>query len=123
MMTLSNIMTQLRIRLFGEPEFSIGGKEHAFDAPPRALPLLAYLLMHRETRLNRETVSNLIWPDVTEEEARANLRRHLHYIKRALPALPGGESWMDVSKTIVRWNPTVPVWLDVAEFENLSKSP
>src|SRR5690349_23969022 len=110
-------MALLRIRLLGEPDFRLDEQSHPFEAPPRALPLLVYLLLHRESRLNREAVANLLWPDCAEEEARSNLRRHLHYIKRALPPLPDGEKWFEVSKTSVRWNPSVPYRLDVAEFE------
>lgn len=116
-------MALLRIRLLGEPDFRVDEESHPFDAPPRALPLLVYLLLHRESRLNREAVANLLWPDCSQAEARSNLRRHLHYIKRALPPLPASETWLDVSKTAVRWNPSVPYSLDVAEFEASSTSP
>lgn len=113
----------LRIRLLGEPDFRVDEDSHPFEAPPRTLPLLVYLLLHRESRLNREAVANLLWPDCAQAEARSNLRRHLHYIKRALPPLPQSETWLDVSKTAVRWNPSVPYWLDIAEFELSSKCP
>lgn len=109
----------LEIGLFGEPSFTVDGRPHAFVAPPKALPLLAYLLLHRNAPVARESVAGVMWPEVDEETARANLRRHLHYIRKALPA---GE-WLRVDGKTVQWNPDAPYRLDAAEFEQQSKLP
>jgi len=107
----------LEIALFGEPRFTFEGRNHAFVAPPKALPLLVYLLLRRNTAVSRETLAGTLWPDDDEETARANLRRHIHYVRGALPA---GE-WIIADRRTVQWNPDAPWRLDVAEFEQQSK--
>lgn len=107
----------LEIALFGEPRFTAGGRPHSFVAPPKALPLLAYLLLHRNAPSARDSLAGLLWPESDEETARANLRRHLHYVRKALP--PG--EWLRIDGKSVQWNAEAPYRLDVAEFEQQSK--
>jgi len=107
----------LEIALFGEPRFLFEGRPHAFAAPPKTLPLLAYLLLQRNVRLPRENVAGLLWPDDDEETARANLRRHIHYIRQTLP--PG--EWILSDRSAVQWNPHAAWRLDVADFEQQSR--
>jgi DNA-binding SARP family transcriptional activator len=112
----------LRIHLFGQL--------HVFDddtlvrlrAPPKVVPLWAYLLLHRSVPVARDTLAAILWPDETEAHARANLRRHLYHLQRALPPAPPDRPWLLSDAETIRWNPTVDSWLDVAEFERLSQA-
>ena len=90
---------------------------HAFVAPPKALPMLAYLLLHRSTPITREALASLLWPETDEETARTNLRRHLHYLRKTLPE----GNWLHVDAKSVQWNVDAPYRFDVAEFEQQSK--
>ncbi len=94
-----------------------------FRAQPRVLPLWAYLLLHRARPVPRRTLAYLLWPDVPEATAQANLRRHLYGLRQALPASPEGRPWLLLQSGTVQWNPAADCWLDVAEFERLSASP
>lgn len=116
-MKLSTAPSMFEIALFGEPRFTIDRRPHAFVAPPKALPMLAYLLLHRNTPIARETLACLLWPESDEETARTNLRRHLHYLRKTLPE---GE-WLRIDSKSVQWNADAPYWFDVAEFEQQSK--
>jgi DNA-binding SARP family transcriptional activator/tetratricopeptide (TPR) repeat protein len=109
----------LRIHLFGQPRFSLGDEPFKFAAPPKALPLVAYLLLHRHAPASREKLAFTLWEDETEDDARANLRRHLHHVQRALPAADRATPWVVADSETVQWNPESSYWLDVAEFERL----
>jgi len=61
-----------------------------------------------------------LWPDRPETGARANLRRHLHDLRRALPAGAAQAGWIVSDADTVQWNPAAEAWLDVAEFERAS---
>jgi predicted ATPase/DNA-binding SARP family transcriptional activator len=100
-----------------------GGAAHPFHGLPKTLPLWAYLLLHRTRALKRDRLAFTFWPDAREEGARTNLRRHLHDLRRALPAPPPAVPWLLVEGDTVQWNPDAPYWLDVAEFERLSATP
>jgi predicted ATPase/DNA-binding SARP family transcriptional activator len=103
------------IRLFGQPRFTVSGQPHRFSAPPRALPLLAYLLLHRGAHLTRENVAFALWSDDSEDEARAKLRRHLHHLKEALPH--AGVPWFVAEGETVSWPTPSGAWFDVEMFE------
>jgi len=89
---------------------------------PRTWSLWTYLLLHRSHPVERETLAFTLWPEEPEAAARANLRRHLHDLKRILPS-PAGSSepdWLLVDARTIQWNPDCDYWLDVIEFERLS---
>jgi DNA-binding SARP family transcriptional activator/tetratricopeptide (TPR) repeat protein len=109
----------LRIHLFGVPHLTAGGEALKFAARPRSWPLLGYLLLHRQQAVPREPVAYLLWPDDTEEEARANLRRHLNEIHKNLPPESAGRPWIVTEGATIRFNPDAEYWLDIAEFERL----
>ncbi|MBD5634084.1 MAG: hypothetical protein IAI49_06360, partial [Candidatus Eremiobacteraeota bacterium] len=112
----------LEIRLLGAPEFALSGEPYRFAAPPRTLPLLAWLLVHRRAPLSRDALAFHFWPDLAEDEARGDLRRHLYYLTKALPA-PSGEPWLLADKKTVGWNARVRAAIDLADFERLAADP
>ena len=107
----------LEVRLLGAVELSFGGVPIRFNAPPRALALMAYLVVHRRP-LARDAVAFTLWPDALEDEAQANLRRHLYALTKALPA-PDGEPWLSADKKSIAWNSRAPSRVDVVDFERL----
>ncbi len=108
----------LHIHLFGLLRLFVDGRPQKFSALPKATPLLAYLLLNRQSHIPRDTLAYTLWPDVPESEARANLRRHLHELRRNLPPAPESLPWIIAETQSVQWNPAAPVWIDVAEFES-----
>lgn len=91
----------LRVRLFGNPRLSFGERDLRFAGPSKCWALLAYLLLHHGERVPRRAIAFALWPDDTETAARANLRRHLHLLQKALPArIP----WMLTDASTLQWN-------------------
>jgi len=103
---------RLTVRLFGSASFAVDGAPWPFSAPPGCLPLVAYLALRTEP-VPRAAVAVALWPDVPEADARANLRRHVHRLKRALPDL-GAESITDDARGLA-WNHD-GASVDVARF-------
>lgn len=108
----------LSIQLFGDVVLRYHGRLLAFKAPPRTLPLLAYILLHRKEVIARERIAMQLWPDDPENVALGNLRRHLHYLKSILPS--DGGQFIVIDRRTVHWNERGPLWLDVQAFEALS---
>jgi DNA-binding SARP family transcriptional activator len=106
----------LSIHLFGHLRLFFDGRSHRFQGLPKTTLLLVYLLLHRPTAVPRLTLAFLLWDDVPESEARANLRCHLHDARRALPP---GQPWLLSDGKSVQWNPNDVCWLALAEFEQL----
>lgn len=107
----------LEIALFGSPAFRYRGRTLRLALPRNALRLLAHLLLEREVK-SRERIAFALWPDDDEAGARANLRRHLHLVQRALPTPPAPAPWILADTTSLSWNASAPVRFDVAAFED-----
>lgn len=122
-MAVSPSGAPLRVFLLGQPRFEAGGVPYRFSSLPKALPLLAYLVLHRHAPTPREKVAFTIWEDESEEDARANLRRHLYHIQRALPPPPRAASpWIIAEGDSVQWNPASGSLTDIGDFERLAAS-
>jgi DNA-binding SARP family transcriptional activator/tetratricopeptide (TPR) repeat protein len=113
----------LRVQLFGRPRLSLDGVPFSAGGRPKVVPLLAYLLLHRHAPVPRRTVAYALWPDAPEDEARANLRRHLNYLHALLPPAAQDRPWVLAADGHLQWNPACELWLDVAEFERLATLP
>jgi DNA-binding SARP family transcriptional activator len=113
----------LFIHLFGQPRLQHNSQPLKLNAPPKTLPLMAYLLLHRTQALERQQIAFTLWPDDPEPTARANLRRHLHWLSRILPSPHPSQPWLLTSPSSLQWNAASEFWLDVAEFEKLSACP
>ncbi|MBN1992498.1 MAG: DNRLRE domain-containing protein [Anaerolineae bacterium] len=107
----------LRIHLFGNPQIFYGDTLLTLPTPNKVLALWAYLLLKRQQPLLRDHLAYLLWPDVTEAEARANLRRHLHLLRKQLPAPAKDTPWILTTHQTIQWNPAATYWLDVAVLE------
>ncbi len=105
----------LEVRVLGVPHVAYGARTVRFAAS-RTLPLFVYLLLHRERPVARDLLAYTFWPDGSEDDARANLRRHLHRIHQALPSVPG-RPWIVTDKKTIAVNPDAPIELDVARLE------
>ena len=76
-------MVRLTISLLGHPRISLAGRP--LDMRVRKeLALLAFLAVEQQHRHSRDSVLGLLWPDVTEEAARNNLRVVLAGLRRLL---------------------------------------
>jgi DNA-binding SARP family transcriptional activator len=113
---------ELRVRLLGHVAVTVDGAPFNLATPRKTLPLLAYLLLHRETPLARDFLSFLVWPDETEEAARAKLRANIYDLSRILPPAPPGH-WLIIDGNNLQWNPKASLWLDVDEFVAAASDP
>jgi len=74
----------------------------------KAQALLAYLALHPEPAPHRDSLAALLWPDRTDDQARASVRHALHELRRALA------SCADVLKTE---GDTVTVATDLVDLD------
>ncbi len=109
------LLPKLHVRLLGGFELRLGSDQVPPMDSARAESLLAYLLLHRDAPQQRQHLAFLLWPDSTENQARTNLRHVLHKLRRALPE---ADRLIDVRPRTLQWHPEVPLWLDVAAFED-----
>jgi predicted ATPase/DNA-binding SARP family transcriptional activator len=109
----------LRACLFGALRvIAPDGGTVALSAPPKVLPLLAHLLVLRDAPIARVTLARRLWEDeIDENKLLPNLRRHLYYLERILPALPMGERWLARTGGAIALEPRRRIQTDYGEFE------
>ena len=106
-------MAPLHIRLLGNVDLRIGGAPVSLESG-RAESLLGYLLVRRGVAQPRQRLAFMLWPDSTEAQARTNLRKVLHTLRRELP---DAERFLEVTPRTLRWRTDAPFQLDLADFE------
>jgi DNA-binding SARP family transcriptional activator len=104
----------LHIHLSGDFRLVYGDMPLTTVNTPRLQSLLAYLALHRDAPQSRSHLAFLLWPDSTEGQARTNLRKQVHYLRRALP---DPDRFLYADAKVLGWLPDAPFTLDVADFE------
>ena len=113
----------LTVRLLGQPALEFDGAPWHLALPPRYWTLLALLsLGPRGAVHKRSAIAAALWPEDLKEEARAQLRRHLHRLTHALPPC-GDTPWLNLANQCAGWNDAAPVWIDVVAFSEAAANP
>lgn len=104
----------LHVRMLGA--FELREDNRVIDGvnTPRMQALLGWLMLHRGAVQQRAFVASLLWPDVSEAQARHNLRQLILQLRQTLP---GVERHLVVSASTLEWRMDSDVGLDIAEFE------
>ena len=79
----------------------------------RQQSLLAYLVMHRDSPQPRQRLAFLFWPEASEAQARANLRKALYDLRRLLPSI---EDFVQIEDHFLHWRSSTATTLDVELF-------
>jgi DNA-binding SARP family transcriptional activator len=112
-------MSRLTLYLLGPPRLERsfpGGRTIPVDLQyQKNVALLAYLAVAGPgpggKPHTRESLITLLWPALEPSRARANLRRNLSLLRKAL-----GEEWLVVDGEMVGLDPESDLWLDVDQF-------
>lgn len=105
----------LHIQLLGNFRLAFGEQAITDIQAPRLQALLAYLLLHRDAPQSRQHIAFLLYPDSSEAQARTNLRKLFHLLRKALPH---ADNFLIADAQTLQWNSDAPFTLDVDDFEN-----
>jgi len=104
-------MASLNLFLFGNPRLE--RDQRLLKVRRRkSVALLAYLAVTGRAH-NRDALATMLWPEHDQSGARANLRRELSRLKRAV-----GAEILEADRTQARINPEGDLWNDVAAFRD-----
>lgn len=96
----------------GAPEVLVDGEPMDVDTR-KATALLALLALDGGPQ-PRDRLVDLLWPDSTPDRARSSLRRTLSTLRSAL-----GERWVSADRSVIEFDGSDGVSVDVARFEGL----
>lgn len=108
----------LSVRLLGVISIRHGERSLSGQLTGRQQEFIAYLALNRKVPQSRQRLSFQFWPDLPDDRARANLRKELSLIRKALPK---ADEFISVTGKTLQWNPESHFTLDVADFEEIAK--
>jgi DNA-binding SARP family transcriptional activator len=112
------IMSNMRISLFGRLRIQSGDELALQLEPRRAEELLCYLLLYRDRLHEREKLATLFWPDTPPGYAKRYLRQPLWQLQSVLNHTPKSAAHLlYTTYEQVGINQQADYWLDVAFFE------
>lgn len=109
----------VRARLLGAFDVAVDGiavERPAFERPSgqRLLKLLLALPAHR---IRREEAAELLWPEADPERSGANLRKAIHFARRALESVSGaGAGLLNADGEWLRISPDVALEIDLDQL-------
>lgn len=104
-------MAALEIALLGAPTVTQNGKPVSINRN-KSMALLAYLAL-ADGPLRRDSLATLLWPDLDQAHARANLRRELAYLRDELSA-----EWFTADRETLALEVLAEVSVDVVVFRS-----
>ncbi|MEM7114811.1 MAG: BTAD domain-containing putative transcriptional regulator [Chloroflexota bacterium] len=81
---------------------------------PRLQAFLSYLLLAQDGPVSRQQLAFLFWPDSTDKQAQANLRKLLYELRRRLPQT---NDLLEITSRTIRWQANAAFSVDVTSFQ------
>src|SRR5512145_1658540 len=105
----------LKLLLLGRPQIVLNDQPIVDFISEKSLALLCYLAARGETH-TRNSLAGLLWGEMSETRARANLRMALYNLQQIVPG------YLQVSRVEAAFNREADYWLDVEALrsENIS---
>lgn len=104
--------TELRIYLFGSPRFILAKGQEVQVRMVKSKAILAYLAISGQEE-QRTKIAGLLWSDMVETSARANLRAAITNLRKEL-----GDYLISTRQTLTL-NYQLPIWVDAKVIEGL----
>ncbi|MDA8145036.1 MAG: BTAD domain-containing putative transcriptional regulator [Thermaerobacter sp.] len=101
------------LRLLGGFALTGAGGEPMPPIAPRLRLLLASLALFPGEEQGREGLASRLWPESDQEQARTNLRKAWHELRRRLPQ---AERLVDAAGETLTWRADAPCRVDAVEF-------
>ena len=109
------MMTQYKLTLFGGFDFTSPGDTPVSISAKKAKALLAYLALHPNKALQRETLAELLWADCNSSQAKQSLRQTLSALRKVFDK---DESIIDADQQTVFLHKD-SLEIDVFNFDDL----
>ena len=112
-------MPALRISFLGSFQITQDGQGEIRFPNRKVMGLLAFLALEAGQSHSRETLMGLLWPELSEADARNNLRVTLARLRKGLGSVQTVVSPLTTNRTDVRFQLDEFVTLDAAAFQTL----
>jgi WD40 repeat protein/serine/threonine protein kinase/DNA-binding SARP family transcriptional activator len=106
----------LTIRLLGSFQVTLDDQPVTHFESDKVRALLAYLAVEAGRPHRREALAGLLWPEMPERTARANLRYALANLRQAIGDHDAAPPFLHITRQTLQFNRNSDAWVDVDEF-------
>jgi DNA-binding SARP family transcriptional activator len=110
------------VHLLGELQVVLGERPVGRWVSGRGRAVFEYLVVHRHTRVRRERLMTVFWPDAPPEAARNSLNVAIHGLRQSLRTAAGERPVVVHRDGSYLIDPALELWVDIEVFEDLVKS-
>ena len=110
-------MPVLSLHLLGAFEASLNNARITSFESDKVRALLVYLAIESDRPQRREVLAGLLWPDMSERDARANLRHVLPTCVRFWVTRSSNKPFLHVTRQYIQFNTASDHQLDVKTLE------
>jgi WD40 repeat protein/DNA-binding SARP family transcriptional activator len=115
-------MATLSLSLLGTLQITLGEQPVTDLKSDKVRALLAYLAVEADRPHRREALAALLWPEMPERPARANLRDALSNLRQAIGDREARPPFLLTDRNTIQFNVASDHRLDVARFSELVES-
>jgi DNA-binding SARP family transcriptional activator len=110
------------VHLLGELQVVFGERPVGKWVSGRGRAVFEYLVFHRHSRVRRERLMNVFWPDAAPDAARNSLNVAIHGLRQSLRPAAGDRPVVVHRDGTYFIEPALDIWVDVEVFEEQLKS-
>lgn len=107
---------KLEIFLLGPFNVTLNGHPLTSFESDKVRALLAYLAAEANQPHRRSSLAGLLWPELTEQTARKNLRQALFNLRKVIADAQAEPPFLTITRQTIQLNPDGNCWLDVTAF-------
>jgi DNA-binding SARP family transcriptional activator len=110
------------VHLLGELRVAFGDRSVEAWVSGRGRAIFEYLVVHRHSRVRRDRLMAVFWPESSAEAARNSLNVAVHGLRQTLRTVAGDRPIVICKERSYFIEPDLDIWVDVEVFEETLKS-
>ena len=116
------VQPAVTVHLLGELRVAFGGRSVEAWASGRGRAIFEYLVVHRHSRVRRDRLMAVFWPESSADAARNSLNVAIHGLRQTLRTVAGNRPIVICKEHSYFIEPDLGIWVDVEAFEERLKS-
>jgi DNA-binding SARP family transcriptional activator len=120
--TVHKVTPDITAHLLGELRVAFQARPVEIWSSGRGRAVLEYLLLNRHSKVRRDRLMSVFWPDVSPGAARNSLNVAIYGLRQSLRAAVGDTAVVIHQDRAYFIEPTLDIWVDVEVFEEQLKA-
>ena len=120
--TVHKVTPDMTAHLLGELRVAFQDRPVEIWSSGRGRAVFEYLLVNRHSKVRRDRLMNVFWPEASSDAARNSLNVAIHRLRQSLRAAVGDTAVVIHRDQAYFIEPTLDIWVDVEVFEEQLKA-